>query len=79
MAADEDPVRDVIHLFNQRGLAVLRPRGAGGRPRRISDDDIAVIVAAATTWTEKLGQPFTHWSLRKLAACLASRPERPVR
>jgi transposase len=78
VAADEDTVRDVIHLFNAKGLAALDPRWAGGRPRRISNDDIRVIVAAATTRPEKLGLPFTCWSLRKLAACLASRPDRPV-
>ncbi len=33
---------------------------------------------AATTRPQKLGLPFTHWSLRKLAAYLAARP-RPVR
>src|SRR5207302_9211424 len=33
---------------------------------------------AARTRPEKLGQPFTHWSLRKLAAYLAGR-DRPVR
>ena len=74
VAADEDTVRDVIHLFNQKGLAALDPRWAGGRPRLISDDDIAVIVAAATTRPERLGLPFTHWSLRKLAAYLAGSP-----
>ena len=68
VAADEDTVRDVIHLFNQKGLAALDPNWAGGRPRRISDDDITVIVEAATTRPEKLGLPFTRWSLRKLAA-----------
>jgi len=51
----------------------------GGRPRRISDGDIDVIVAAARTRPEKLGLPFTHWSLRKLAGYLASRPGWPVR
>ena len=51
---------------------------AGGRPRLIGDDDVDVIVAAARTRPEKLGEPFTHWSLRKLAAYLAARP-RPVR
>jgi transposase len=79
VAADEDTVRDVIHLFNAKGLAALDPRWAGGRPRLISDDDIAVIVEAATTRPEKLGLPFTRWSLRKLAAYLASDPGRPVR
>ena len=54
VAADEDTVRDVIHAFNQRGLAALDPQWAGGRPRLISDDDIQVIVTAATTRPEKL-------------------------
>ena len=78
VAADEDTVRDVIHLFNAKGLAALDPRWAGGRPRLISDDDIAVVVTAATTRPEKLGLPFTRWSLRKLAAYLAGAPQ-PVR
>jgi transposase len=77
VAADEDTVRDVIRLFNAKGLAALDPQWAGGRPRLISDEAIEVIVAAATTRPEKLGQPFTRWSLRKLAAYLASCP-RPV-
>jgi len=78
VAADEDTVRDVIHLFNQKGLAALDPQWAGGRPRLISDEAITVIVAAARTRPEKLGQPFTRWSLRKLAAYLADGPA-PVR
>jgi transposase len=78
VAADEDTVRDVVHLFNQKGLAALDPRWAGGRPRLISDDDIDLIVTAATTRPEKLGLPFTHWSVRKLAAYLAG-STRPVR
>jgi len=77
VAADEDTVRDVIHLFNQKGLAALDPQWAGGRPRLISDEAIAVIVAAARARPEKLSQPFTRWSLRKLAAYLADCP-RPV-
>jgi transposase len=72
VAADEDTVRDVIHAFNQKGLAALDPRWAGGRLRLISDEDIEVIVTAARTRPEKLGQPFTLWSLRKLADYLAS-------
>jgi transposase len=67
VAADEDTVRDVIHAFNQKGLAALDPRWAGGRPRLISDGDIEVIVTAARTRPEKPVQPFTRWSLRKLA------------
>jgi hypothetical protein len=48
-AAGEDTVRDVIHAFNERGLAALDPRWAGGRPRLIGDDDIAFVVTTATT------------------------------
>ena len=73
VAADEDTVRDVIHAFNERGLAALDPQWAGGRPRLISDDDIAFIVTTATTRPGALGAPFTHWSVRKLAAHLGPR------
>jgi transposase len=76
--ADEDTVRDVIHAFNQRGLDALDPRWAGGRPRRISLDDEAFIVQVAITRPEKLGRPFTHWSVRKLADYLAGNPIRVV-
>jgi transposase len=79
VAADEDTVRDVIHAFNQRGLAALDPQWAGGRPRRISDDDVAFIVATAKTRPETLGRPFTHWSVRKLAAYLRRNDQRIIR
>jgi transposase len=71
-------VRDVLHAFNQRGLDALDPRWAGGRPRRISAEDEAFIVQAATTRPDKLGRPFTHWSTRKLAGYLAGNPVRTV-
>ena len=79
VAADEDTVRDVIHAFNQKDLAALDPQWAGGRPRLISDLDVNVIVAAARTRPEKLGLPFTRWSLRKLAAWTTCRRTRPRR
>src|SRR5213082_1819822 len=61
VAADEDTVRDVIHAFNERGLACLDPQWAGGRPRLISTDDEEFIAATALTRPAKLGRPFTHW------------------
>jgi len=79
VAADEDTVRDVVHVFNERGLAALDPQWAGGRPRLISDDDIAFVVSTATTRPGALGRPFTHWSVRKLAAYLSNNPDRRVR
>jgi Homeodomain-like domain len=72
VAADEDTVRDVIHAFNERGLACVDPKWAGGRPRLISDDDIAFIAETATTRPARLGRPFTHWSIRRLADHLAA-------
>jgi transposase len=77
--AHEDTVRDVIHSFNERGLAALDPRWAGGRPRQITSDDEQYIVQAATIRPAKLGRPFTHWSIRKLADYLADNPIRRVK
>jgi len=57
--ADEDSVRQVIHRFNEIGMASLDPQWAGGRPRRISSDDEAFIVVTANTRPAKLGRPFT--------------------
>lgn len=68
--ADEDTVRDVIHRFSEIGLACLDPRWAGGRPRLLSPDDEGFVVQTATARPTKLGQPFTCWSIRKLAAYL---------
>src|SRR3954469_97879 len=71
VAADEDTVRDVIHAFNQRGLAALDPRWAGGRPRLISGEDVEFVIATANDRPARHGLPFTHWSVHKLAAHLA--------
>ncbi|WP_329109139.1 IS630 family transposase [Micromonospora sp. NBC_01699] len=76
--ADEDSVRQVIHRFNEQGMPSLDPRWAGGRPRQISPDDEAFIVATANTRPMKLGRPFTRWSIRKLAEYLAGNPDRVV-
>ncbi|MER7930736.1 IS630 family transposase [Streptomyces sp. NPDC096057] len=68
--ADEDTVRDVIHHFNEIGLACLDPRWAGGRPRQLSPDDEDFVIQTAITRPTKLGQPFSRWSLRKLVVYL---------
>ncbi|MET7893507.1 IS630 family transposase [Streptomyces mirabilis] len=77
--ADEDTVRDVIHKFNEIGLACLDPRWAGGRPRLLSDDDEDFVIQTATTRPAKLGKPFTRWSIRKLADHLRRDLARPIR
>jgi hypothetical protein len=60
-------------------LPVWTLKWAGGRPRLISDDDITFIARTATTRPAKLGRPFTHWSIRKLADYLATGAARRVR
>ncbi|WP_244206807.1 IS630 family transposase [Streptomyces swartbergensis] len=77
--ADEDTVRDVIHRFNDIGLACLDPQWAGGRPRLLSRDDEDFVIQTATTRPRKLGQPFTRWSLRKLVAYLRRVHGRAIR
>ncbi|MFJ3638089.1 IS630 family transposase [Streptomyces sp. NPDC090112] len=77
--ADEDTVRDVIHQFNESGLACLDPRWAGGRPRLLSPDDEDFVVETATTRPTKLSQPFTRWSIRKLLAYLRKVHGRVIR
>jgi transposase len=79
VAADEDTVRDVVHAFNEKGLAALDPQWAGGRPRLISDDEREFILATAMMRPAKVGRPFTHWSIRKLADYLATGTARSVR
>lgn len=71
LLTDESHVRKVIHDFNRHGFVSLRPRLGGGRPRRISTDDEAGIVAVAGARPDSLGVPYTRWSLAKLSGYLA--------
>jgi transposase len=72
--ADEDTVRDVIHKFNEMGLACLNPRWAGSRPRLPDRKDEDFVVQTATTRPTVLGKPSTRWSIRKLAEPSATQP-----
>ena len=73
-----DRVREMIHRFNDLGMRSLDPQWAGGRPRLITTTDRELIVKTAKTRPTTLGQPFTHWSVRKLADYLATRKGRKV-
>ncbi len=74
-----DRVREMIHRFNDLGMRSLDPQWAGGRPRQITTSDREFIVETAKTRPTKLGRPFTHWSIRKLADYLATKRGRKVR
>ncbi|HVB00257.1 MAG TPA: IS630 family transposase [Acidimicrobiales bacterium] len=73
-----DRVREMIHRFDEMGMASLDPRWAGGRPRRITTDDETFIVKTATARPESVGLPFTRWSIRKLADYLAKNEHHQV-
>jgi transposase len=73
-----DRVREMIHRFNDIGMRSLDPQWAGGRPRQIMTTDRRLIVTTATTRPRRLGRPFTHWSIRKLADYLAIKRGRKV-
>jgi transposase len=70
VGTDESHVRKVIHDFNERGFSSLDPEPRGGRPRRITDEQRARIIAVAGARPETLGVPATRWSLRRLARYL---------
>lgn len=59
-AATEGYVREVIHAFNDTGFAALDPKWNG-----------ELICQVARSTPSALGQPFTTWSLAKLAEYLA--------
>jgi transposase len=73
-----DRVREMIHRFNDLGMRSLDPQWAGGRPRLITTTDRELIVKTAKARPTKLRQPFTHWSVRKLADYLATKKGRKV-
>ena len=70
VGTDESHVRKVIHAFNERGFSSLDPEQRGGRPRRITDEQRARIVAVAGARPDSLGVAATRWSLRRLARYL---------
>src|ERR1700736_5640071 len=74
-----DRVREMIHWFNEMGMASLDPRWAGGRPRLITTEDEEFIVKTAKQRPEKAGKPFSHWSLRKLRDHLGNNPLRKIK
>ena len=45
-------VREMIHRFNEMGMASLDPKWAGGRPRGITTDDEASMTGGAVSSIE---------------------------
>ncbi len=70
VGTDETHVRKVIQAFNERGFSSLDPDSRGGRPRRITAEQRARIIAVAGARPDSMGVPATRWSLRRLARYL---------
>ncbi len=63
----EDRVREVIHNFNRDGFDSLAPKYAGGRPPKFSAAERAEVTKITLGRPTDYGEPFSTWSLTKLA------------
>jgi transposase len=63
----EDRVREVIHNFNRDGFDSLAPKYAGGRPPKFTMPERGAIKKIALGRPSDYGEPFSTWSLSKLA------------
>jgi transposase len=70
---DEAHVRKVIHAFNVHGFERLDPKVGTGRPRSVEPATRERIVAIALAPPTSVGEPLTHWSLRRLKGYLERR------
>jgi len=70
-AATAQYAREVIHAFNESGFAALDPKWSGGRPKRFGPPVRETVCRVAKTPPQRLGRPFTTWSLSKLVEYLA--------
>jgi transposase len=70
---DEAYVRKVIHAFNEFGFESLNPKVGTGRPRTVEPAMRERMVAIALAPPTTVGEPVTHWSLRRLKRYLDRR------
>src|SRR5205823_12380656 len=70
---DEAHVRRVIHAFNEFGFESLNPKVGSGHPQTFEPAIRERIVAIALAPPTTLGEPLTHWSLRRLKGYLERR------
>ena len=70
---DEAYVRKVIHAFNEHGFESLNPKVGAGRPKTFEPVTRERIVAIALAPPTSVGEPLTHWSLRRLKGHLERR------
>jgi len=60
-------VRKWIHRYNEHGISSLTEPGALGRKRCYTDEQAQRMVEIVLTHPRALGQPYSKWSLYRLA------------
>jgi transposase len=69
----EEYVRELIRLFNEEGLSILKQKPRSGRPPIFSEEIKVVLAEYAQSPPQVFGQPFTRWTLEKLRRFVLSR------
>ncbi len=62
----EGYIRELIHLFNDSGMAMLKPSWKPGGNYKFTEEQKERLVALATSRPKDLGLPFSQWSLSRL-------------
>ncbi|MHB8604406.1 MAG: IS630 family transposase [Thermoplasmatota archaeon] len=62
----EDYIRQLIHIFNEHGFEMLKPKWVAGGNWKFTDTHRDGLVALATSRPRDLGYPFEQWSLPRL-------------
>lgn len=60
-------VEEIIKQFNNKGLKIFERGKSPGKPRRITEEERALILQYLNTEPEKLGLHFNNWSHNKLS------------
>jgi hypothetical protein len=66
-------VRKVLHAFNEHGFESLNPKAGTGRPKTFEPPLRERIEAISLAPPTTVGEPLTHWSLRRLKSYLERR------
>jgi transposase len=66
-------IREIIRMFNQGGIAALRPRKGGNHTVKFTEEERASVAELAQMPPRVLGYPFNSWSLSKLQQAIEER------
>jgi len=69
----EEYVRELIRLFNEEGLSILKQKPRSGRPAVFSEEIKVILAEFAQSPPQVFGLPFTRWTLEKLRRFVINR------